>query len=164
MRDIRYNKIFRDFRFRFSLRDLKEFTVIYRNIFHFDKYTIFRRLSSIEKMDVRIYRPRAGSPEDTGIKTSPDFAPESPWYPQSMAFATRSLRVLCKIYNANAGTTCCTLRRPVGRISLVQSTQKYRYSTESEYDHNLHTLESMGLLAVKIVLITDHTCHRRQRK
>ncbi|KAM0736333.1 Mitochondrial import inner membrane translocase subunit TIM50-C [Formica fusca] len=47
-----------------------------------------------------------------------------------MAFATRSLRVLCKIYNANAGTTYCTLRRPFSRISLVQLAQKY-YSTET---------------------------------
>lgn len=47
-----------------------------------------------------------------------------------MAFATRSLRVLCKIYNANAGTTYCILRRPFSRISLVQLAQKY-YSTET---------------------------------
>ncbi|EFN63881.1 Mitochondrial import inner membrane translocase subunit TIM50-C [Camponotus floridanus] len=48
-----------------------------------------------------------------------------------MAFATRSLRILCKIYNANAGTTHCILRRPLNRISLVQVAQKYRYSTET---------------------------------
>ncbi|XP_011870350.1 PREDICTED: mitochondrial import inner membrane translocase subunit TIM50-C-like [Vollenhovia emeryi] len=48
-----------------------------------------------------------------------------------MAFATRSLRVLCKTYNASAGTTYRSVRRPVGRVSLVQSAQKYRYSTET---------------------------------
>ncbi|EZA49791.1 hypothetical protein DMN91_003385 [Ooceraea biroi] len=48
-----------------------------------------------------------------------------------MAFATRSLRILCKIYNANAGTTYCTLRQPINRVSLVRVMQKCCYSTET---------------------------------
>ncbi|XP_020279428.1 mitochondrial import inner membrane translocase subunit TIM50-C-like [Pseudomyrmex gracilis] len=48
-----------------------------------------------------------------------------------MAFATRSLRILCKIYNGNAGTTYCTLRRVNNRIPLVQIAQNYRYTTQT---------------------------------
>ncbi|XP_012526119.1 mitochondrial import inner membrane translocase subunit TIM50-C-like isoform X1 [Monomorium pharaonis] len=66
-----------------------------------------------------------------------------------MAFATRSLRVLCRIYNVNAvqrSTTYCTTRQPVGRISLIQSTQKYRYSIEttdrSKITSNLTNIQS----------------------
>ncbi|XP_033211090.1 mitochondrial import inner membrane translocase subunit TIM50-C-like [Belonocnema kinseyi] len=47
-----------------------------------------------------------------------------------MAFATRHLRILCKIYSGSRIATFSTLRPPVTRITLVKSTQNYRYSTE----------------------------------
>ncbi|XP_032690129.1 mitochondrial import inner membrane translocase subunit TIM50-C-like isoform X2 [Odontomachus brunneus] len=63
-----------------------------------------------------------------------------------MAFATRSLRILCKIYNGNTGVTRFVLQRPIGRTSLVQLAQKYCYSTEttgrSKITNNLTNIQS----------------------
>lgn len=42
-----------------------------------------------------------------------------------MAFATRSLRVLCKIYNGTTGITYSTFRQPIHRVSLVQAAHRY---------------------------------------
>ncbi|KYN08063.1 Mitochondrial import inner membrane translocase subunit TIM50-C [Cyphomyrmex costatus] len=86
-----------------------------------------------------------------------------------MAFATRSLRVLCKIYNANAGTTYYTLQRPVGRISLIQSTQKYRYSTETtdrpKITSNLTNIQSSINETESLVQeATIHKKHSEQQK
>lgn len=49
-----------------------------------------------------------------------------------MAFVTRSLRVLCKAYNAynTSGALYSTLRQPVSRVSVVRVAKKY-YSVES---------------------------------
>ncbi|XP_015601101.1 mitochondrial import inner membrane translocase subunit TIM50-C [Cephus cinctus] len=48
-----------------------------------------------------------------------------------MAFASRSLRIFCKICNGSRGAAYSTLRQPPSRISLVQAVQKYCYGTNS---------------------------------
>ncbi|KOC68410.1 Mitochondrial import inner membrane translocase subunit TIM50-C [Habropoda laboriosa] len=48
-----------------------------------------------------------------------------------MAFATKSLRHLYKIYNANTATIYSALRLPIARISVVQTTQKHYYNTDT---------------------------------
>ncbi|XP_015518569.1 mitochondrial import inner membrane translocase subunit TIM50-C [Neodiprion pinetum] len=47
-----------------------------------------------------------------------------------MAFAARGLRVFCKIYNSNRCGTYSTLRQPIRKLSVVQSAQKFYYSTD----------------------------------
>ncbi|XP_076245688.1 mitochondrial import inner membrane translocase subunit TIM50-C [Calliopsis andreniformis] len=48
-----------------------------------------------------------------------------------MAFATRSLRHLYKIYNGSTTARYSTLRLPIAQISAVRTTQKYYYNTEA---------------------------------
>ncbi|XP_003492117.1 mitochondrial import inner membrane translocase subunit TIM50-C [Bombus impatiens] len=48
-----------------------------------------------------------------------------------MAFATKGVRHLYKIYNANATIVYPALRLPVARISVVQTAQRYYYNTEA---------------------------------
>ncbi|XP_076178175.1 mitochondrial import inner membrane translocase subunit TIM50-C [Ptiloglossa arizonensis] len=47
-----------------------------------------------------------------------------------MAFATRSLRHLYKIYNGSTGTIYCTTCLPIARKSLLQTVHLYYYNTE----------------------------------
>ncbi|XP_011152876.1 mitochondrial import inner membrane translocase subunit TIM50-C [Harpegnathos saltator] len=79
-----------------------------------------------------------------------------------MAFATRSLRVLCKIYNSSARVTCCTLRRPVARISLVQLTQKYNTETtgRSKITSNLTNIQSS--ISEADSLVQEAAAHKKQ--
>ncbi|XP_014479721.1 PREDICTED: mitochondrial import inner membrane translocase subunit TIM50-C isoform X1 [Dinoponera quadriceps] len=82
-----------------------------------------------------------------------------------MAFVTRSLQVLCKIYHGNAGMTHCTLRRPAARISLVQVAQKYLYSTEttgrSKITSNLTNIQSSINEAESLV---QEAAHKKQKE
>ncbi|XP_076668617.1 mitochondrial import inner membrane translocase subunit TIM50-C [Andrena cerasifolii] len=48
-----------------------------------------------------------------------------------MAFATRSLRHLYKIYNGSTAARYSTLRLPIARISVVQTAQRCYYNTEA---------------------------------
>ncbi|XP_029040387.1 mitochondrial import inner membrane translocase subunit TIM50-C-like [Osmia bicornis bicornis] len=48
-----------------------------------------------------------------------------------MAFATKSLRHLYKIYNGNRANVYSALRVPIVRISVVQTAQRHYYSTET---------------------------------
>ncbi|XP_034935088.1 mitochondrial import inner membrane translocase subunit TIM50-C-like [Chelonus insularis] len=49
-----------------------------------------------------------------------------------MAFAARSFRILCKVYNGNSNATYSTLRKPFTKINFSQAAQKCQYSTESK--------------------------------
>ncbi|KAF3420183.1 hypothetical protein E2986_09449 [Frieseomelitta varia] len=48
-----------------------------------------------------------------------------------MAFATKSIRHLYKIYNANTTVVYSALRLPIARISVIQTAQNHYYNTEA---------------------------------
>ncbi|XP_015110303.1 mitochondrial import inner membrane translocase subunit TIM50-C [Diachasma alloeum] len=49
-----------------------------------------------------------------------------------MAFATRSLRIFCKLYSGSCKATYSTLRKPVTQVNFVRAAQKYKFSTETD--------------------------------
>jgi len=123
------------------------------------------RLSSIGKMDARIYRRRADSPEDTGVE-------------RLRRISHRKAHGILKVWPLRRGVCefCVkyTMRARERRVApfggpsaeYPSFNRRKNIATVRKVSTAITfiCLKAWDSLLLKVVLITDHTCHHRQRK
>ncbi|XP_043280851.1 mitochondrial import inner membrane translocase subunit TIM50-C-like [Venturia canescens] len=81
-----------------------------------------------------------------------------------MAFATRSLRILCKIYSGSGSTTYSTLRKPITRLTFVRTAHKCTYSTESKRPQIAGSLTNIQSAAGSISSLSAGTTDKSKQQ